>query len=214
MAGLRTIPDLQCRLAQRFGLRRLLCPLRSPQLSVKTDHQISCARRFDLPLTDYGRWDSRDKQRPGQTDHAFTCIDAPARRFAGREHGQLGLQIELHQLPGFEQPILVPVTLREHQMGIHRRGIVQNAVSCEVQYASAPGLGLDPALARLRSRIDATALRAVDRSERLHLRFGLRQRDELRVAQRQFRARNRFPAKGRITESQQRQRSFRSGALR
>jgi hypothetical protein len=154
-------------------------------------------------LTDDGRRYTCHKQRPRQSDYAFASAEPPARRFVSREHCQVGFQIRLHQFPGFEQPVFVLIALRQRQVRVHRRVVVQDAVCSEVENDGLRGFSLGAIFAGLSAGINFASVRAIQLPQRFDLGFGFRQRTELAVAQRQCHALNRLLAQRRIPEREQ-----------
>src|SRR5215471_14703330 len=101
---------------------------------MEAQHQIRSAGRFDAPLADDGRRGSTYKERPGQTNYSFAGADTAAGGVARRQHHQIGLEIQIHYLPTFQEPVFPWVfwRLRQNDIRIHRISIIENPMGGEL----------------------------------------------------------------------------------
>src|SRR6266498_5616575 len=89
-------------------------------VAMKLQHQTCRAGRLHLPLAHHRGRAARHKERPSQPDYPLARADPPAAGFARRENHHVGVQIEIHDLPRLQQPVLARTFggLREHYLRV------------------------------------------------------------------------------------------------
>src|SRR5581483_9684194 len=88
------------------------------------------------------------------------------------------MQIEVHDFSGFEQAILFALISRtsQHDVGVHRTAIVQNAMRRKVQNSKLPSRAFDSFLFGFSTNENTAVLGAVEPSNLRGLGFRLRER--------------------------------------
>ncbi len=126
-------------------------------------------------LTTVAREAGREKG-PGHADDAFGGLSA--RRVAGREHRQIGPQVDLHDFARFEQAVIVLIAnvLCELQIRIERMAIVEHAVRGQVKMAEICGEPFDALLIGRDSRQHLAVVGAEDLGELSNLSLCIGQR--------------------------------------
>ena len=99
------------------------------QRTVKGQHQSGGARGFHAPLADDGRRRSGDEQRPAESHHTLAGADSPARGIARRQHHEIGMEIELHQLPRLQHAVLL-IGRRPRQNEVEYIGLALSTTPC------------------------------------------------------------------------------------
>src|SRR5262249_22419747 len=96
-----------------------------PEAAMKFDHELGCALSLYFPLTNDSGRAPRDEDSPGQAYESLACANLASRGFAGRKYDQVGLKVELGNLPGFQETVFSIVLANgEHDLRIHRICIV------------------------------------------------------------------------------------------
>ena len=115
---------------------------------MKIDHQIARSGRFDFPLTHDERRHTGDEHRPAHSNDSFTGTDAAARCFTRGEHDEIRFQIELHQFPRFEEPVIGRTSSRKREVRIHWRGVVERSMRRKMEDFCVRRFALDAILER------------------------------------------------------------------